>query len=515
MSESFNLTDEPFIPCLTAHGYSEFGLKETLLQAHDVAEVRDASPLGTLALHRLLLAILHRNFGPTSGKQWRRLWDAGRFPADALAAYFERWRDRFDLFHERHPFFQAAGFTAAERSGVNRLGAEISETNVKFLFSHVADDAPPQLPPPAVARLLVAHQLTAGPGGRGYGASPLSRGLAVLAKGRNLFETLMLNLVRYRGADPIPNTEDDAPVWERDDPAEAAAEVPDGYLDYLTWQCRTIRLHPQAGHVREVSYGPGRMFRPPPESPVFDPMMAYERRADGDKALQLSETKGLWRDSAALLQFAETDVFRGPRCLWWLGQLRAQGDFPERDPIKLSVLGVSSDQAKVFLWRHEELPLPLDYLTDADLVGWLKNAIDLAGEVRKALWAATAGMAAKALAPGESAPDPKRVRLMVEELAPERLYWSRLEVPFRVFLERLAEDVPQRTAYRKQQRDGWFHDTLRTTARAAFDETAGRLDHSARVLRAVVAGGQQLARSLGKIARSANIEPRTPRGAPA
>jgi CRISPR system Cascade subunit CasA len=508
MSVSFNLIDARFVPCLTADGRREYGLKEALLRAHEVAELRDPSPLVTLALHRLLLAVLHRAFaGPTSGKQWKKLWDGGRFPAGPLADYFERWRDRFDLFHNNHPFFQTAGFASAERSGVNRLSAEIAETNVKYLFSHVSDDEPPELPLPAVARMLIAHQLTAGPGGRGYGASPLSRGLAVLARGDNLFETLMLNFVRYRDADPIPNTEDDAPAWERDGPSKA--EAPDGYLDYLTWQPRALRLHPEPGHVRELSYGPGRMFRP--KGPIYDPLMAYQRRDEGDRPVQLAANRALWRDSASLLQFAEKDVFRGPFCLRWLGQLMVQGDLPRRS-VKLSVFGLCAKDAKVFLWRHEELPLSPDYLTDPGLVERLKSAIDLAEDVAKALWAAAARTASEALAPGRSA-DAGRVRALVTALAPDRLYWSRLEIPFRAFVALLAVDAPDRVAYRKQQHDAWFHDTLRTAARAAFQETAGRLDRADRVRRAVVAGERHLFASLGKIARRFNVEPRTPQGA--
>jgi CRISPR system Cascade subunit CasA len=512
MPPTFNLIDQPFLPCVVADGSREYGLKAVLLEAHNIREIRAPSPLVTLALHRLLLAILHRNFGPTSGQQWKALWDASHFPAEPLTTYLDRWRNRFDLFHHEYPFFQVAEFASTEKSGVNRLAVEIAETNVRFHFSHVSDDNPPALPPAAVAQMLIAHQLTAGAGGRGYGASPLSRGLSVLAKGRNLFETLLLNLVRYRQDDPIPATEEDCPIWERGSIEEVMDETPDGYLDYLTWQCRKLRLHSEDGFVRELSYGPGRMFRPKPESPVYDPMMAYQRRDDGDKALQLFETKALWRDSAALFQFAESDVFRGPRCLSWLANLRNEDYFTRQEPIQLAVIGQYAEQAKIFLWRHEEFPLPLAYLTDSDLVVWLKNALDLSEKVGGKLWTAASILARKSLAPGEMPADKNRVKAMVDALAPERLYWSRLEVPFRRFLERLAFPAAEQTPYRKREYDDWFNEILCPTARAAFDETAGRLDRSSRMLRAMVAGETQLRKSLGKIAKEANITSSIPQG---
>ena len=70
---SFNLIDGEWIPCIMLDGTTrEFGLLETLARAHEVEEVFDPSPLITASLHRLLLAILHRNFGPASIQEWRR-----------------------------------------------------------------------------------------------------------------------------------------------------------------------------------------------------------------------------------------------------------------------------------------------------------------------------------------------------------------------------------------------------------------------------------------------------------
>ena len=66
MTYSFNLIDEPWIPCLRPDGTTiALGLRETLLQAHELREIRGDTPLETAALHRLLLAILHRVFGPS------------------------------------------------------------------------------------------------------------------------------------------------------------------------------------------------------------------------------------------------------------------------------------------------------------------------------------------------------------------------------------------------------------------------------------------------------------------
>ena len=94
MTYSFNLIDQPWIPCTMPDGsHVELSLQGTLLQAHEIREIFDQSPLVTAALHRLLLAILHRNFGPASRSEWQTLWQAKRFDSARLGSYFSGWHD--------------------------------------------------------------------------------------------------------------------------------------------------------------------------------------------------------------------------------------------------------------------------------------------------------------------------------------------------------------------------------------------------------------------------------------
>jgi len=444
---TFNLIDERFIP--TSHG--EHSLRDVLLQAHEITELRDQSPLLTLALHRVLLAISHRMYGPSSSDQWRALWTAGRFPLAALDRYFDGWRNRFDLFDQRHPFFQTAGLASAAPSGVNRLAAEISGTNVKFMFSHVADDKPPCLPFPVVARMLIAHQLTTGQGGAGYGSSPLTRGVAVLVRGQNLFETLMLNLVRYDDEHPMPCNRD-MPIWERN--TIPSGPTPDGYLDYLTWQSRAVLLCPERDGVQFVAYDRGRMFLPSEDAPVTDPMMAY---STGEKVqtVRLVEHRELWQDTATLLQSR-------PEVLRWATNMMPCGG------VGLDVIGQCLKQSSVRMWRHDHLPLPVEYLQDQELVGVLASVLELADKAGKSLWAIT-GEINKALA-GQA----------------ELSYWSRLGERFHDFMRCLPSNREMEYPFAEE-------------AMTAFEDTVGKLDSPARVLRAVVQGRDKLAASLKRL----------------
>jgi CRISPR system Cascade subunit CasA len=488
MTVSFNLIDEPFLPVIRPDGRTkELGLRETLQQAHELRELRDDSPLVTAALHRLLLAILHRVFGPENENAWAQLRDHGRWDAEALDAYLDRWRDRFDLFDARRPFYQTARFRTDPPGGISRLAHELASGNNATLFDHTRDDPPAAVSPAEAARLLIAQQAYAVGGGKsatGYTAhAPLLQGVLILAQGATLFETLLLNLVAYNREAPIP-ARDDAPIWERNEPAALTSPQPRGYLDYLTWQSRTIALHAETVDgrtvVRQASYAQGRKLEAPE---MFDPQMAYRRLKDqGWRALRLNEDRALWRDSTALFRAAGDDD-RRPGCLEWLYQLERHG-VPLRQCYNLAAIGLCTDKAKVHFWRHERMPLPVRFLDDVDLLKSLENALTEAEEVARLLRDGVRRLAAEALAPAGGYPDRDRVSNFVDSLAPEQLYWSRLEVPFRHFFRQLAEYAGNLEGQWGEV-CRWVREALWQQANHAFEQTAGRLDQSPRLLRAV------------------------------
>jgi len=306
----------------------------------------------------------------------------------------------------------------------------------------------------------------------------------------------------YNGNDkPVACDEDDAPIWERapSHPHEDS-NTPRGYLDFLTWQSRTIRLHPEiesdAIVIRWVSYSQGRVWKQ--IAGFYDPFVAYERVPDiGDRAVQFREDRDLWRDSAALFQFGETDQFRGPITLHTIGTLVAERHLSASYVYRLMIAGacVESGQPNVIFWRHETLPLPLAYLEKPELVELLQKLLGLAEDTAKAVNAAAWAAAANWLtANPEMKPDTDRVRGVVKSFAPDRLFWSRLEQPFRELLVALAAEGVDLNSFVT----GWFRDTLYLAARNAFDRTIGRID-GGRDLKAVNAGRGLLFSRLKKI----------------
>ena len=497
---SFNLIDEGFIPCVMEDGTRrDLGIRETLEQAHHILEIRDDSPLVTIALHRLLLAILHRNFGPSSYDKWKAIWQASSFDADRLSAYFNKWRGRFDLFDKAHPFYQTAQFATKKQSGSNRLAVQLAQGNNATLFDHTHEADPPDFTENEAARFLITEQAFAIGGGKsetGYATSgPLIGGATVFPVASTLFHTLMLNLVRYTQEQPVPSGKDDVPCWERETPVGGGA-TPAGYLDYLTWQSRRIRLlagSDDATTVRFLSYSQGRALSPSYD--LHDPHMAFRRDPKkGDLALRLSETRDLWRDAGTLLRWFDTESARPAAVVRWLHDLSLDVTLSQDFVFDCMVVGLCTDKAKVHFWRLERLPFPLRVLADEQLFENVPFTLQLAETAAGNLKGATKTLVSAILAPDGRKPDGKRVGQMVDQLAPDRPYWSRLELPFRELLRELPGDYDQ--AQLAVARWGW--NTVRSTALGAFEETAEQLDHSARVLRAVAVARAQLRRQLNK-----------------
>lgn len=534
MTVAFNLIAEPFIPCVRPNGQVvPYGLRDVLLKAHEIAELRDGSPLVTVALHRLLLAILHHCYeGPKNTAERVTIRDAGCFDPDRIARYFEYRADKFDLFHEKYPFYQRAGYVQDKPSGANRLVKELSRGNNPTLFDHTTDDPPMALAPAQAARAVITEQMFAYSAGKGKTGephtldAPTGRAAAVFTLGNTLFETLWLNLTIYNSDDkPIACDEDDGPIWERQPmPPYEDTKTPRGYLDFLTWQSRTIRLHPEIDGdqiaVRQVFYSQGRVWEQ--VAGFYDPFVAYERVPDvGDRALQFRENRDLWRDSAALFQFGETDQFRGTTCMHTLGNLVSDRHLAASDRYRVMVAGarVEPGHPNLIFWRHESLPLPLVYLSDVALVGCLKQALRLAEKVARILRSATyqaviqikrdtgptkpeEGETALDFTSGndrlkKKKPDPIGAR--VKALAPERGYWSRLEPRFRDLLPKLAEATDAEARSREIGR--WFHADLSFLAKEAFTAVVRALSGSQRELHGVAVGENQLNRRLRKLGR--------------
>lgn len=509
MTPTFNLISESWLPCINARGQMvELSLQETLSNAHELRELYDESPLVTAALHRLLLAILHRLFGPASRRDWHGLWQQGRWPAEPLEAYFTQWRDRFELFHADRPFFQAPDDRVRPKSVMHLIH---SVGNNPTLFSHQNEAEGVTLTPGQAARALVTAQAfhMAGLSGleQKFTDGTCTRGVVLLAQGDNLFETLMLNLLQYPSdeGEVMVHSQADRPAWEMDDPFEPDRTIPLGYLDYLTWQNSRILLFPDedAGRpvVREMTIGPALRLNPD----VRDPMKHYSKdEKRGYQVLRFQEDRALWRDSAALFRLSDRDHCRPPATFEWLARLVYDDYLEKRRVYRYMALGMSSrrHQAKVYFYRHERMPLPLSYLSEQTAVEHLQSALTLAESVYRQLRDALSQLAKLLIAPeadteGGRKPDKKLDKLdkdvnsMVNHWGVLPRYWSSLETAF----VELTLALPQQG---QAALPSW-REELRRAARQAFEQAEALVGTDVRAIKAAVRARGQLENGLRKV----------------
>ena len=548
-STSFDLVDEPWIRCLMPdREVRSLGLRDTLENAARIHEITDASPLVTVALHRLLLALLHRVFGPASADEWAKLWRDGEFPQSALEAYFEKWRHRFDLFSPDYPFYQTPTVRGGDTVPIATIVHELaSSANKATLFDHTQSA---ELTPAQATHGLLAFQSFAVGGwgsflrgepvalAKSAQACSLTRTAVALVKGDNLFQTLLLNLVRYDPAneEPWKAAPSDRPAWERDDPTTYDDRWPLGYLDWLTWQSRRMLLIPEKSPdgrtvvrecVRMKGYQlPDGWFRHGHET-----MLAYRQRPrakeneDPWPPLEFQEDRALWRDSQALFQSA--DDHRRPMTLSWLHDLIAKGIVEQSCTQPLEILGMTTNKANVMFWRHERLPLALAMLDDGELVSQLGQALKLAEGVGAKLDAAVKLLAWQVLGPkvklatgradrledalkqAEKQSDASRnkkesVGSLAKSLGSALAYWPRLEPSFRKLLVELPNDVTitDGVAYYGGRILPEWRTTLWRAAFAAFEVAISGLGSPRRSARAVAISEHLLRLELGRVLKS-------------
>ena len=372
MNLSFNLVEQPWIPCITSEGQIiELNLREVLARAHEMKGVRAESPPCTAAVYRLILAVLQSALrGPENSRAWKELWLNGAWDMNIFTPYLEKWKDRFDLFHPEWPFYQTKDNRVAPKSVLN-LVLDMASGDNATLFDHHTEDEGAALSPAQATRALLAAQAFGLAGlchpqlKLVYTDAPWSCGIVLLIEGNNLFQTLALNLLPYNEDWPFRNTPADKPAWEMDQPLLPQRETPLGYLDYLTWHNRSIFLVPDdkgtSLRVKMATILPGlRLSADLPD--LFKQYRMDEKF--GMLVWRFSEDRILWRDSSALFQMNAPSVTHPPANFRWVAELVRKFDLDSNLHFRYMALGMGTPpgKAKVDFFREEHMPLPLIYL---------------------------------------------------------------------------------------------------------------------------------------------------------
>lgn len=453
----YNVLNESWIPVRWRNGDqpSSVGLREAIVRAHEINELATDNPLETIALNRLLLALMasiHRDL--REPENWLAVWDEGQFDPKRVDAYLNTYYDRFDLLSKTRPFYGHPDPGVEKVSSVTRLKHAATSGNNPMLFSHNWDAVAETMTLPEAARAVVCTQSIAVGGGK---AEPFYLSDATLVGGAyfwlrgkvgdsvSLFNAIMLNLPPDSDNIWILSDED-CPDWEHAKPPEPLKRAPKGILDLLTLQSRRLKLIVNEDKkLTGVYYNQGSKV----EGLSFDdPHLAYRIGKRGPYSLRFSVGKALWRDSTVFMATRDTSNKEGahaPRTFEWLSNEGEDtlGASPQ-DPFFADVFGIINDQAKIENWRKERITLFPSIIEDADLFQTLEEVLSEANKENKRLQDAAKAFAKrvrlnKGIGDRISKEASGEVTNLVIMLGIENRYWPALNTPFEKLLARIAQ----------------------------------------------------------------------------
>lgn len=470
---SFDLVSRPWLPAQRLDGTTvELSLRDVFAQAAGIRRLVGDLPTQEFALLRLLLAILHDAVdGPAEIEDWGDLWESDD-PFAAVPAYLDRHRDRFDLLHPHHPFFQVAGLRT-EKDDVGPLNRIVADVPNGDLFFSMRRPGPGKLSFAEAARWLVhVHAFDVSgiksgavgdprvKGGKGYPQGPGWAGNlgGVFAEGDTLRKTLLLNLISADN-DFLRAAKDDRPVWRRPPVGPAPIEAdpddprPSGPRDLYTWQSRRVRLHSADDGITGAVLAYGDPL-PLHGMQNREPMSGWRHSVPQEKKLgikpvylplQHDPNRAAWRGLAALLgdrgrgreareQRQGPEERLPPRVVEWLSRLAYEDFLPRRALIRTRVVGAAygTQQSVVDEVVDDSVLLPVVVLHE-ERPEYGQAAVDAVADADKAV--AALGHLAGNLARAAGA-DPGPPTETARDLG-----FAELDGPYRQWLRDLARST--------------------------------------------------------------------------
>ena len=477
----FNLIDEPWIRVMDGNcQISEVSLKDAIINAHNYKSLSGELPTQDIAVMRLMLAVLHTvyaradedgNEAPLEDDEeeavdrWKALWKKGRFSEKATGDYFEKWHERFWLFHPERPFAQVAGLNIGTDYNAPKLNGEISESGNKVrLFSMYSGNEKSSLTYPQAARWLLylnAYDDTSSKptkeGKAKAGGSLPSPGVGWLGKlgliyitGNNLFETLMLNLIMVNEdiVQESPN-----PLWEQEKVSRAERTeivLPSDLAALYTLQSRRIFLIRKDGKVSSYKLLGGDFFEK--ENAFFEPMTVWnspKKDTDAFTPKRHDSSKQMWREFSVL--FEEKGNKQAGVVRWFKNFLQGKKLISGSFLLKISITAVEYGDKDFFVKNvySDSLTMHAELLSElgANWRAKIETEIDRCGKLANI----TAFLAQNLyVASGGSNSKKDKHFNEIPNVVKSQLYY-RFDLPFRAWLSSIDPQIyDEKQKYDKQ-----------------------------------------------------------------
>ncbi len=356
MERTFSLLDKPWIKVIDmGMNEKEISLKELFHHAHELRHLAGETAEQDVAMLRLLISIvvtaLYRYHADGSAADIPESYDEvmdrcaeymkdRKFP-EAIIQYLESQRDKFNLFDPSYPFFQTAGLdTEIGESGFKPIfeitnNQSISANNdTETLFRMTSKENANRLSFEEAARWIVFFQSYAHTVKRcnkvQLADAKISKPktttgkvgsfAALVAAGKNIYETIMLNLCALKNGMEVwgsPN-----PAWEQPPCKEQlrSIAIPDNLPELYTVQSRRALLRAEGDQVTGIWFMWGDSIEQDDENiPEQMAMWKYEKKGSKWVFSEPGTAETIWKEFGTI---ACIDSKRAPGTVYWINQLR-------------------------------------------------------------------------------------------------------------------------------------------------------------------------------------------------
>lgn len=453
MQRQFNLVDQPWLQVIDNHNQEQkVSLKELLVNASQYRQLAGEMRSQDLAILRFLLAILTTVYSRVNAqnnryewlkkdgsidqdlfneedlfKTWQDLYEAGQF-STATIQYLATHRSNFDFFDAQHPFYQVTREqynvlvleknkieTGTGTVAVKQINRTISESNNKpDIFAPKAPHWRNQVKLDELVRWLITYQnytavtdkaktkaasKKSNSGGWLYELNP------VFITGKNLFETLLLNLILVPQEVQLFNEDNNLifqqPSWEFsiNDYLQLRTDqlMPSNLAQLYTVWSRAIHIEWQGDQPIIYSAGLPKIDE---TNAFIEPMTTWRMNKNGDlkpaRRYKDSLGKAMWRNFGQYVTIESSNNSREPGIVTWLRALQRHRIIPRNLPIHLTTIGLINDGTSTSQLPAaefaDEMQINADVLFDKNSklqMYWprqIENVIELTNKVGNLVW---------------------------------------------------------------------------------------------------------------------------------
>lgn len=496
----FNLLDEKWINVVTNYKGTtkRVGMRDFFKNAHEYIALAGDTPTQDFAVMRFLLAVLHTVFSrydadgkayemlemnkkmqPTEEPEeyleeyedllmdtWKDLWNKGEFP-HIVIDYLEEWKDRFNLFDDKYPFYQVteneidvseinnSDLSKVFRKNINRRISESENSIALFSPKYNYDSNKEKMSKEEFVRWLITYMAYSETADKtkftryrdikniekysGHKGWQYSIG-AIHYKADNLFKTLLLNLVLVHPNEKFAGKMQ-TPAWELSPEENVRFYLENNSIDNLarlyTDYSRCVYI-PKKENKFEIFFNTIQL-------PILDKkdnflecmtIWEYVQKKRGEKKAwypkENNVNEAMWRNFGLIYlgDKANNPDYRAPDIIKWF--IKVSDNIHDKKYIKLSSLGIEGKTAsnKMINEMNDDIYLDFDVSRDISQNGWIVRIIEIIENTKKFINAKYGKFAENVIRLGKGISAPKQD--MVDSLL-ENVYFA-LNKPFKDWL---------------------------------------------------------------------------------